>query len=133
MDKQTTTTKTKLEKAGMAASLLCAVHCMATPVLLFATPALGSVFADNPALEWLLLGTSIVSAAWVLGNDYRKSHGNLWPIIIAILGISLLFSGHDHSGEPLHSVAMASGGILMAVAFWRNYVLRRNCQSCAVH
>jgi len=122
-----------MERLGMWASVLCAIHCMATPLLLIGAPAIGSAFTDVPMLEAGLLGFSVLTAAWVLGQDYWKLHRNVWPLLIAVVGIGLLISGHDHDGEPLHSVAMGAGGLLMALAFWRNYQLRKHAHSCSLH
>ncbi|MFK7788014.1 MAG: MerC family mercury resistance protein, partial [Phycisphaeraceae bacterium] len=45
--------RTWLDRLGIGASLLCAIHCLAAPFLLLLLPAAGSIWS-HPAVHWIL-------------------------------------------------------------------------------
>ena len=80
-----------LDRIGISASLLCAVHCIAAPFMLLLLPAAGSVWS-HPAVHWVLAVLVVPLALWVLYNGYRK-HGNRLTLIAASLGALLIVAG----------------------------------------
>lgn len=80
-----------LDRVGIGASLLCAVHCLAAPFLLLLLPAAGSVWS-HPAVHWVLAILVVPLALWVLYNGYRK-HGNRLTLVAATLGALLILAG----------------------------------------
>jgi|SRR5690348_1166076 MerC mercury resistance protein len=53
-----------LDRAGMSASLLCAVHCAFLPLLLAALPAFGLAWLDSPVVDWSMFGIATCIALW---------------------------------------------------------------------
>lgn len=83
--------RTWLDRVGIGASLLCAVHCLAAPFLLLLLPAAGSIWS-HPAVHWVLAVLVVPLALWVLYNGYRK-HGSKLTLVAASLGALLILAG----------------------------------------
>jgi hypothetical protein len=64
------------------APILCAVHCVATPVVVAAAPA----FAPGPAAEWALLGLTVALGLAAFATGMR-AHGDLRPFIPVAVGL----------------------------------------------
>ncbi|MEC5126479.1 MerC domain-containing protein [Verrucomicrobiales bacterium BCK34] len=79
------------DRFGVVASILCAVHCAVTPLILLMAPAFGGVWA-HPASHWgaALLVVPLASTAMVHG--YRK-HGKKWVVACGSTGILFLLIG----------------------------------------
>ena len=60
------------EKVGVFLSLLCAIHCLTLPLILFAAPYLASSIAFSPLIEWILVVGSFGMALFLLWQDFRK-------------------------------------------------------------
>lgn len=113
-----------LDRIGISASLLCAIHCIAAPFVLLLLPAAGSVWS-HPAVHWVLAVLVVPLALWVLYNGYRK-HGNRLTLVAATAGALLILAGlvspmiHDEPvftfsvptlfGEPDAPLAAGSAG-----------------------
>lgn len=80
-----------LDRIGISASVLCAVHCMAAPFLLLLLPAAGSVWS-HPAVHWVLAVLVVPLALWVLFKGYVK-HRNKITLVAASLGALLILAG----------------------------------------
>ena len=80
-----------LDRVGIGASLLCAIHCLAAPFLLLLLPAAGSVWS-HPAVHWVLAILVVPLALWVLFKGYTK-HGNRLTLVAATVGALLILAG----------------------------------------
>lgn len=123
------------DRLGFSASTICAIHCVATPLLLSVLPALGLGFLAHGTFEMVMIATSIVIAAVSLGSSYRI-HRKLNPILMMISGGMILvfnFVGHDSHSETiemLHPYIAAFAGLMIAGAHWINMRLCRSCEVC---
>ena len=123
--------KTWLEKFGVAATTVCAVHCAVTPFLMLLPLAGLSVLTDE-RLEWLLVGTSLVLGSLNLMPDYLRHHRQFRPMAIFALGFAfvlvakLWFEDELRIGIPF----AVTGGAMILAAYWINRSLCRACQSC---
>lgn len=72
------------DKIGVAASSLCAVHCLITPVLLIFAKDFAGIWA-HPAAHWILAAVTIPLALHVIMKS-GKQHGRKWVIYCALLG-----------------------------------------------
>ncbi|MEM9480609.1 MAG: MerC domain-containing protein [Verrucomicrobiota bacterium] len=98
---------------GVAASVLCAIHCAVTPVLLIFAPAFGEIWS-HPASHWLV-ALFVVPLAVVAMRSGFKKHGRKWIIGCGIAGVVLIFAGavtpyFDNSSPSLTPIAENSGG-----------------------
>lgn len=124
-----------LDRLGMSASTICAVHCLALPFLLSVLPAIGLGFLGGHTFELIMIATSITIAAVSLGRSYTV-HGKLNPLMMMISGAVLLvfnFVGHEsHTPlvETLHPYIAGFAGLMIASAHWINLRLCKHCEVC---
>lgn len=123
------------DRWGIGLSLLCAVHCLAAPLLFALVPALGLAlhsFRDpaRPLAIALLRMESwhavVVLATWafaavVLVLGWRR-HRRRLPL--AGLGMAAIAFAIGLASLPvagwLHALALTAGGLLTALAHWLN-------------
>jgi hypothetical protein len=79
------------DRLGVAASILCAIHCAATPFLFLLAPAFGRVWA-HPASHWLVALLVVPLAAVMLHRGFRR-HRRTWIVACGMLGILLVVAG----------------------------------------
>jgi hypothetical protein len=120
-----------VDKAGITASWLCAVHCLALPFLIGALPFVGLSFLLDETTERVFIGISVVLAAFSLLPAYFREHGKLRSIFLAAAGIGLILLTHFLLEENLTAkiVFLIGGAILISAAHLLN---RRLCRACAV-
>ncbi|HRK31299.1 MAG TPA: MerC domain-containing protein [Tepidisphaeraceae bacterium] len=125
------------DKAGVALSVACGVHCLLTPVLLLALPAVGEAF-HNPIIHKLIaLGVTGI-ASYALWRGYRR-HGHLLPLIIGSVGVIAVWAAlavphethdHDHFHLPLGTIITMAGSALLITGHILNI---RNCRAGCCH
>jgi hypothetical protein len=93
------------------APLTCAVHCVATPILLVVAPAL----AVSAPLEWSFLGATVLVAVVALAFGLR-THGDPWPVLPISLGITLWMGSLLHFFHPLPEELTTTMAALTAAA-----------------
>lgn len=123
-----------VDRVGIVISALCCIHCMAIPLLVIFAPSLGSLF-ENPWVHLLSLGLVIPLGFFAFISKF-KVHENKTPLIIGIIGMSLLFLGHlghelfsSDLGAQIELVASVVGGLSLVTAHIINIRLCR-CHSC---
>lgn len=120
-----------LDKAGITASWLCAVHCLALPFLIGVLPFIGLSFLLEETTERIFIAVSIVLAAFSLLPAYFREHGKLRSIFLAAAGIGLIVLTHFLFEENLllKLIFLLTGAIFISAAHFLN---RRLCRECAV-
>ncbi len=113
--------------AGFAASALCAIHCLAWPILLSLPAFASSLGSGLPWLEPALIALAVVLATWALGRGYWQVHRSWRPLAWAALGFGLIAVGRWLGGnwEPPGTI---SGGMIVAWAHVVNWRKQRSCQ-----
>ncbi len=115
-----------LDFLGFSASFLCAVHCIAIPVLL-ALGSLGSVsWLHDPILEWSLIVFAVVIASWSLFRSYLRDHHRRLPLQLAFIGFLFIIAGRFMEGNLEHYVT-AIAGTLIATAHFFNWRFLNTC------
>lgn len=121
-----------MDRFAVAASTVCAVHCLALPLLLGVFPALGTSLLGQELFHRLLLWIVIPLSVVSLSLGCRK-HGSRAVAVFGICGLTLLALaatiGHDVLGESGERIATLLGALAIAVAHTRNFLLCRqtNC------
>lgn len=100
------TTSIGLDRIAIGLSGLCAVHCLASAVLLaLAASAGGLLFA--PVVHEIGLSMAIIIGAIALGRGVMQ-HGYMMPMSIGALGLGVMAGAvslpHDGSGETLFTL-----------------------------
>jgi intracellular septation protein A len=115
-----------ISKIGTALTLLCSVHCLATPFLALFIPFFNS--HDMDWLELAIIGGVVVLGSSSMMHGYKDHHGNKWPLIFFLTGIALLISGfaiHGANLPFLHKALMIIGSLSAAVGQLLNLKLNR--------
>ena len=121
------------DRMAISASSLCAIHCLALPVILSVFPAVGGVFFGEEAfhvwLIWAVVPLSVLSL--LLGCTRHKS---TIVIYCGLAGVSILIVsallGHEILGEISERVSTVAGSVIIAFAHMKNFSLCRqsNCE-----
>ena len=81
----------RLDRMGMVLSCLCAVHCVATLVVVAAL-GVGGSFLLNPAIHRVGLAVAIIVAGVAIGLGALR-HGKRAPFVVAMMGLSFMGGG----------------------------------------
>jgi phosphoglycerol transferase MdoB-like AlkP superfamily enzyme len=121
-----------LDRIGITAASICALHCILLPVLLPALPLLGLSFLSDHRWEHIfLIITAIIGSAALL-SGFKRYHRRLYPFYLLILGIVIYWQKHDFS-EKVQPFIIVVGTLLIAGAHFINIKLCNSCKSCNEH
>lgn len=129
------TPRLDLDKAGMTASLICAVHCAAMPLIITLLPLIGLSFLANEWVEWTLIGISAVLGVSSLCLGYRQ-HRSRRALAMLSVGLALIVIGHiaeKHVTSAYGVSLLVLGGCTVASAHFVNRRLCNSCQRCHPH
>ena len=117
-----------MEKVGFYLSLICAIHCIATPVLITLLPFLGSSFISNHSWEIWFIGGSLILAGVLLLNDFRKHHHTL-PLYLLVGSLLVKVLEIVWLGHQLEFLTGTIGALFIASAYYFNWKYKKDC-SC---
>lgn len=119
------------DHAGIGASFLCVVHCLLTPLLMTALPAMAATEHQTHnvfAIIILLFGL----LAFIPG--YRKHHKKSVPVN-GIMGASMIILAAElpeiANAELIETILVLVGGITLISAHLRNIYWCRFCSKCS--
>ena len=81
----------KLDRTGVIASVLCAIHCAIAPILLVVTPTLGGIWV-HPIAHLSIAALVLPIAGFALRSGFRQ-HQLRWVVTVGGLGIFLVLLG----------------------------------------
>lgn len=114
------------DAAGFFASMLCAIHCSAIPILISMGLLSSSTWLHNHMIDWVVIFSGIIIASYSLVGDFFKKHKNYTPMLIATVGFTFLVIGMiDHHGWML--IISVIGGLMVATAHVINHRLGSVC------
>lgn len=120
-----------LDRAGMSASLACALHCAVLPLLMAALPAMGLAWLDSAWVDW----TMVVFAAVIALRAHRGGftvHRRCLPVAVAVAGLVVIVTTICLlKGNASHHYIQASGAMVVASSHFLNRHLCRNCVTCS--
>ena len=120
-----------VDNVGACLSFACAIHCMATPLLIIALPLIGLGFLLGESVELVIIAVAVGLAVGSLTWGYR--HHRKWRIFLLLGGAFVcILIAHFRVPEQYHGIFMACGGILLMVGHLLNRRLCRACQHCKV-
>jgi len=103
---QLTISTARLDRIAMGLSGLCAVHCVATAVILGLLASAGG-FLGKPIIHEVGLTLAMIIGAFALGRGIRE-HDFLLPSAVGALGLGVMagaLSLHESGHEPLYTIA----------------------------
>src|SRR5882724_3106267 len=119
-----------LDRAGMSASLACAVHCAVFPLVLAALPALGLAWLDAAWIDW----TMVLLAAGIALRAHRGGftmHRRCLPAGVAVVGLlTIVTTICLLKGNASQHYMQASGAVVVASSHFLNRHLCRTCTIC---
>lgn len=99
-----------VDRIGILASILCAIHCALTPVLLIMLPTFGKAWA-HPSTHWGMALVVIPIAIFMMRKGYKK-HGRKWVVAAGIAGITFIIAGailpYVEAGQPTPEISAAA-------------------------
>jgi hypothetical protein len=122
--------KGRWDVAGVGASLLCVLHCIATPFLVGALPVLAATESD---VHGVFAAIVLLVGMFAFVPGYRK-HNKIRVPLLGFFGISLILLSaslpeHGYS-ETLETLLVIAGGISLIIAHLRNAYWCRFCSRC---
>lgn len=119
-----------LDAIGFSASLLCAIHCLAMPVLLSILPLTGTQLLDDPLIEYGFIVLSLALACSSLIRSYLKYHQDPFPLQLLSAGFLFIIGGRFLGHEVAEGILTATGGISIALAHYINWNYNQDCKNC---
>ena len=119
--------KINLDRIGITASTLCAIHCAALPFLITVLPMWGIGFLANEAVEVTMIAVSLILGIWSLSGAYRKQHHRIAPLVVLVLGFACIAFGHLSGTELLEPIMIPLGGFTIAIAHFINLRMLKSC------
>ena len=127
-----------LDKAGMIASITCAIHCMIMPLVITLLPIFGLSLFATEEFEWILLMISAMLGITSLCFGFRK-HKSFKAFSFLGIGLTFLVIGrlaHEHVSHfrvftfDIYLLFLVAGAILVALSHWLNNKLCNACPPC---
>lgn len=119
-----------LDRLGITATSLCALHCILLPVLLPALPLLGLSFLADHSWEHVFLIFTAILGSVALFSGFKRYHRKLYPFYLLFLGLGIYWIKHDFSQE-LEVYFIVVGASLIVAAHFINLKLCNSCKQCA--
>ena len=113
----------RLDRTGIFISGLCAVHCLAS-LLLVSALGLGGQVLLAPAIHRVGLGLAIAVGAVTLGIGVFR-HGQVWPLLVGSVGLILMTIGLLVPHGPAEAILTIAGVGMVASAHIMNLRLAR--------
>lgn len=118
-----------MDRVGIWASSLCALHCMLLPILLPAVPLIGATFFAEHWFERAILSLSMIVGFWALLSGFYRYHRQLYPLYTLLLG-GLIYWNKDVFGHHYEPYTVLAGALLIIAAHVINMRLCKSCQTC---
>ena len=127
-------TRAFTDKMAMSLSLLCALHCLVSPLIIMMLPTLAALQFDGEAFHlWMVLAV-IPTSVYALTMGC-KQHKRYRLLIMGLVGLLFLLSavlaGEAVIGEFLEKILTVTGAAIIALGHYRNYCLCRHEDYCA--
>lgn len=121
-----------LDRIGIAATSLCALHCILLPVLLPVLPLLGLSFLADHMWEHVFLIATAILGTIALFSGFKRYHKKLYPFYLLYLGVVIYWIKHSFA-EEFQTIFIVVGATLIVAAHFINMKLCNNCKQCNDH
>lgn len=118
-----------LDRIGITATSLCALHCILLPILIPILPLMGLSFLADHAWEHFFLLMTAALGTVALFSGFKRYHKRLYPFYLLYLGIALYWIKHDFA-QSLEIYFILGGASLIIAAHFINIKLCNSCTSC---
>jgi hypothetical protein len=121
--------KNVLDKIGIAATSLCAIHCLLLPLMLPLFPLIGVSFLGQDSFETGFLAMTMVLGFLAIYSGYKRYHNRLYPFALLFLG-GFIYWQKDLFGDAIEPFTVMFGASLVVAAHLINIKLCRRCSEC---
>ena len=120
-----------LDKVGMMASTICAVHCFLTAVFLAIISVGAATSSAHSPFESVFIGLALLFGSLAAFSGYLK-HRRVWPFGLFLLGIGMVLVSHSAFGHHASqrwqgSILSALGGCTLVGFHIANRFLQKTC------
>ena len=123
------------DKAAISLSLLCTLHCLATPILLILLPSFAVLPIEGELFHLLMIIAVIPISLYALTLGCKK-HKQFSIAAIGLLGLLSLVAavalGESLIGELGEKLLTVIGSVLICISHYKNYqqCQKKACSSC---
>jgi hypothetical protein len=128
--KQVFVTRLSLARWGGGLSLACAVHCLATPLLLSLFPLAVARIYLSERFEGALVVCSVLLSAATLCRGFRI-HRRRRILFCLAMACGLIAAGRLGVSKPFEGALVAGGSLCLAAGNLLNHRLCRSCLHCS--
>jgi hypothetical protein len=122
----------RLDRAGVAVSVVCAIHCVVLPLFLGSLAAAGVAWLHNEALEWTILAGSVAIGVSGLLPAYRARHRKKRCLGLFLFGVLSILLGRLAEHESIYGASfIVAGAVLIVSAHATNHYFCSRCRECA--
>lgn len=121
------TQRLNLDKIGISASLLCAIHCALVPLVLPLMAAIGLGFLWSHEFEIGMIALALVIGLLSLTRDYRHKHHNRMPFLLLSIGMSIILFSKIFIEPSWEFIILPIGAMFIVGAHWQNWRLHQRC------
>lgn len=118
-----------LDRIGITATSLCALHCILLPILLPILPLMGLSFLADHAWEHVFLLMTAALGTIALFSGFKRYHKRLYPFYLLYLGVALYWIKHDFS-QAVEIYFIVGGASLIIAAHFINIALCNSSKQC---
>ena len=118
-----------LDRLGITATSLCALHCILLPILLPALPLLGLSFLADHSWEHVFLIFTAMLGSVALFSGFKRYHRKMYPFYLLFVGVGIYWIKHDFS-EEYEAYFIIIGASLIIAAHYINLKLCNSCRDC---
>ncbi|WP_371186926.1 MerC domain-containing protein [Thalassotalea maritima] len=121
-----------LDRLGITATSLCALHCILLPILLPLLSLFGLEAWASHEAEHVFLFATLILGSFALFSGFKRYHRKIYPFYLLFLGGFIYWHKHsvDESVQPLMIIVGAS---LLVAAHVINLRLCNSCRTCSEH
>ena len=119
-----------LDKVGIGASALCALHCLLMPLLVPLVAFSGLKFIAEPTFEIGMITFMVVLASFTLTKGFCYEHRQALPFYFFSVGLIVILLGMWSVPENLERYILPLGAIIVAIAHGVNWRMCSVCASC---
>ncbi len=124
--------KNVLDRLGIWASSLCALHCLLLPILIPLIPFVSASFFAEAWFERTILTLSMIVGFWALLSGFYRYHRQIYPLYSLVLGV-LIYWNKDMFGAAYEPFTITIGALLIVAAHVANLKLCQRCHTCDDH
>ncbi|MFD2143943.1 MerC domain-containing protein [Mucilaginibacter antarcticus] len=111
----------RLDRIGMTASTICALHCAFVPILLTFLPLAGVGFLAHPLFEVAMIIIALLLGVSSIFLSYFRTHRRALPMLLLLIGFAMVVLGHLYLGGWIEMVIVPLGGLTIAFAHFVNF------------